>query len=172
MILYCWRGKIQTGENHVRQGLSKVFVFFTYSNNVVEYYGKRIEILHGHPFEGWPNRARPSHPFWQLLVGWPCPVRSALKRTPVQDFNSSSIMVYNIITTTYQKIGDLFCPVQISGLSAVCITLSDWHRIQYYSLIHCYSKYFVPCTKEKSTLKVLIIFIRKPIRNNQDWASA
>ena len=26
------RGKIQTGENHVRQGLSKVFVFFTYSS--------------------------------------------------------------------------------------------------------------------------------------------
>ena len=34
MILYCWSGKIQTGENHVRQGLSKVFVFFTYSSNV------------------------------------------------------------------------------------------------------------------------------------------
>ena len=32
MILYCWGGKIQTGENHVRQGLSKVFVFYTYSS--------------------------------------------------------------------------------------------------------------------------------------------
>ena len=31
LILYCWSGKIQTGENHVCQGLSKVFVFFTYS---------------------------------------------------------------------------------------------------------------------------------------------
>ena len=26
------RGKIQTGENHVHQGLSKVFVFYTYSS--------------------------------------------------------------------------------------------------------------------------------------------
>ena len=32
LILYCWSGKIQTGENHVCQGLSKVFVFFTYSS--------------------------------------------------------------------------------------------------------------------------------------------
>ena len=31
MILNCWRGKIQTGENHVRQGLLKVFAFLTYS---------------------------------------------------------------------------------------------------------------------------------------------
>ena len=86
-------------------------------NNVVDHYGRRIKILHGCPFEGWPNRARPSHPFWQLLGGWPCPVSSALKRTPVQDFNSFSMMFYYIITTTYQKIGDLFCPVPISGLS-------------------------------------------------------
>ena len=42
-------------------------------------------------------------------VGWPCLVRSALKRTPVQDFNSFSIMFCYIISTTYQKIGDLFC---------------------------------------------------------------
>ena len=27
-----WSGKIQTGENHVRQGLSKVFVFFIHSS--------------------------------------------------------------------------------------------------------------------------------------------
>ena len=27
--------EIQTGENHVRQGLSKVFVFFTYSRALV-----------------------------------------------------------------------------------------------------------------------------------------
>ena len=30
-------------------------------------------------------------------VGWPCPVRSALKRTPVQDFNFFSIIFYCII---------------------------------------------------------------------------
>ena len=44
-------------------------------------------------------------------VGWPCPDRSALKRTPVQYFNYFSIMFYDIFSTTYQKIGDLFCPV-------------------------------------------------------------
>ena len=43
--------------------------------------------------------------------------RSALKRTPVQDINCFSIMFYYIISPTYQKIGDLFCPVHISGLS-------------------------------------------------------
>ena len=36
---------------------------------------------------------------------------------PVQDFNSFPIMFYYIISTTYQKIGDLFCPVHNSGLS-------------------------------------------------------
>ena len=63
---------------------------------------------------GSANRAWPSHPFWQKLadwLNWPCPVRSALKRTPVQDFDSFSIMFYYIISTTYQKIGDLFCPL-------------------------------------------------------------
>ena len=50
------------------------------ANNVVQHYRKRIEILHGHPFEGWPNRARPSHPFWQKStdwLNWLCPIRSA-----------------------------------------------------------------------------------------------
>ena len=81
------------------------------SYNLVEHYGKRIKILHGCPFEGWPNRAWPIQPISWFLpkrVGWPCPVRSALERTPVQDFNSS-IMLYYIIITTYQKTGDLFC---------------------------------------------------------------
>ena len=59
------------------------------------------------------------HPscFGQRGLGWPCPVRAALKRTPVQDINSFSIMFYYIISPTYQKIGDLFCPAHISGLS-------------------------------------------------------
>ena len=38
------------------------------------------------------------------------PVMSDFKRTPVEDFNSFSIMFY-YISTTYKKIGDLFCPV-------------------------------------------------------------
>ena len=45
------------------------------------------------------------------------PVRSSLKTTTVQDFNSLYIMFYYIIRTTYPKIGDLFCPVHIPGLS-------------------------------------------------------
>ena len=61
-------------------------------------------------------RARPSHLFWQKGLEWPCPVRSALKKTPVQDFSSFSIIFYYIISTTYQKIGDLFCPVHIFRL--------------------------------------------------------
>ena len=55
------------------------------AKNIVEHYGKRIEILHGCPFEGWPSRARPSHPSWQKLadwLNWLYPVKSALKRTP------------------------------------------------------------------------------------------
>ena len=70
--------------------------------------------------EGCTNRAWPIQPISRFLpkrVGWPCPVRSALKRKPVQYFNSFSIMFYYIFSTTYQKIGDLFCPVHISGLS-------------------------------------------------------
>ena len=31
------RGEIQTGENHVHQGLSKVFVFYTYSRYTLEF---------------------------------------------------------------------------------------------------------------------------------------
>ena len=72
----------------------------------MEHYEKRIEILHGCPFEGWPNRAQPSHPFWQKSanwLNWPCSVRSALKRKPVQDFNSFSIMLYYIIIAPHIK---------------------------------------------------------------------
>ena len=50
-------------------------------------------------------------------VEWLCPVRSALKRMPVQDLNHFSMMFYYIFSTTYQKIGDLVCPAHISGLS-------------------------------------------------------
>ena len=51
--------------------------------------GKRIKIMHGCPFDGTAIQAH-----LPKRVGWPCPVRSALKRTPVQDFNSFSIMFY------------------------------------------------------------------------------
>ena len=59
----------------------------------------------------------PSKPKLAQRLGWPCPVRSALKSTPMQYFNHFSIIFYYIISTTYQKIGDLFCPVHISGIS-------------------------------------------------------
>ena len=52
---------------------------------------------HGYPSpfcqNGWDGHA---------LLGQP---------SPVQDFNHFPIMFYCIISATYQKIGDLFCPV-------------------------------------------------------------
>ena len=42
------------------------------------------------------NRARPFKPFLPKLVGWPCPVRSALKRTPMQDFSSTTLFAPHI----------------------------------------------------------------------------
>ena len=84
---------------------------------------KRIKILHGCPFEGWPNRARPSHLFWQKGLGWLCPVRSALRRTPVQEFHSFSIIFYYITSTICQKIGDLFCLFIFLDFCTVCLQL-------------------------------------------------
>ena len=52
------------------------------------------------------------------------PVRSALKRTLVQNFNSFSILFYYIFSTTYQKIGDLFCPVIFLDFRTVCPDVS------------------------------------------------
>ena len=49
-----------------------------------------------------------------------CPVKSALKKTPVQDFNYFSLMFLCIISTTYQNIGDLFCPVIFLDFRTVC----------------------------------------------------
>ena len=60
-------------------------------------------------------------------LNWPCPVESTLKRTPVQDFDSFSIMFYYIISNTYKKNGDLFCFVHISGHShSVQIVQGSW----------------------------------------------
>ena len=56
-----------------------------------------------------------SHSAKKARVGWLCPVRSALKGTPVEDLNSFSIMFYCTISTTYKKI--LFCLVHIFGLT-------------------------------------------------------
>ena len=40
--------------------------------------------------------------------------------TLMQEFNSFSIMFYYIISTTYKKIGDLFCPVVFLDFRTVC----------------------------------------------------
>ena len=69
--------------------------------------------------------------FCKKRVGWLCPIRSDLKRTPVQDFKSFSIMFYYIFSTTYQKIGDLFCPVIFLDFRAACLHLIGL-------LEHCY----------------------------------
>ena len=124
-------------------GQSRSPILLCGANNEVEYYGKRIQILHG------PNRAWLSKPFLPKRLGWPCPVRSALKRTTVLDLNSFSI---NLNIDTYlriinwlivflsiicifffqnvycsiilnQKIGDLFCSVIFLDIRTVC-----WHR--------------------------------------------
>ena len=61
--------------------------------------------------EGWPNKAHPSHPFWQKsadLLNWPWPFRSALNRTPMQYFNSFSITFYYINTITLETYFALF----------------------------------------------------------------
>ena len=79
-----------------------------YTNNLEENAGKRIKILHGCSFEGWPNRAWPVQP---QRVEWLCPIRSDLKRTTVLHFNSFFIMFHYIFSTTYQKLGDPFYPV-------------------------------------------------------------
>ena len=67
------------------------------------------------------HKKHSSHPFWQKGLGWQCPVRSVLKRTPEQDLNSFSIMFCCIISTACQKIGDLFCPVIFLDFRTVCI---------------------------------------------------
>ena len=60
----CENPEIWTGQNR-----SPIFWYVVLNNNVVEHYEKRIKILHGCPFEGWPNRARPSKPFLPKRVG-------------------------------------------------------------------------------------------------------
>ena len=56
-------------------------------------------------------------------VGWTCPVRAALKRTPVQDFNSFSIRFYYIISTIYIKKLETYFALLYFWTFAVCTTL-------------------------------------------------
>ena len=48
----------------------------------------------------------------------------------MQDFDFFPIMFYYIISTTYKKIGDLFCPVHISGLSHNVHTIKRHYSYQ------------------------------------------
>ena len=110
-------------------------MIFGANNVLVEHYGEIVEIQHGCPFEGLANGARPSHLFWQKSTdcpNLPCPVRSALKRTHMQDFNSFSIMFNYLICTKYKKFGDLFYPVYISGLSHSVFSSTHINRIDRY----------------------------------------
>ena len=69
--------------------------------------------LTGHSHPTLFGRNWPIGGIGHALLGQPS------KRTPVQDFNSFSIMFYYNISTTYQKIGDLFFPVHICGHSHI-----------------------------------------------------
>ena len=89
---------VRKSRNIAGMNMSPIFLMFG-AKNIVKHYGKRIEILHWFPFESWPKRARPFHPFGQKLaycLNCLYPVESALKRTPVHNFNCFSIMFYYI----------------------------------------------------------------------------
>ena len=78
-----------------------------------ESYGKKLKSCKGILLRtGLFNRARPSKPFLPKMG-------HALKRTPVQDFDYFSIIFYYMISTSYQKFGDLFCPIIILGFRTV-----------------------------------------------------
>ena len=56
--------------------------------------------------KGWPNRARPSHFFWQKGLGWPFPVSTS----PQED---TQRFFYNVLLHYEHHYGDLYCPVHI-----------------------------------------------------------
>ena len=107
---------------------------------------KRIKILHGCPFESCPNWAQPIQSISQFLLkrlGWPCLVRSALKRTPVQNFNHFSIMFNYIFSTTYQRIKDLFYSVifldfrTVWLMNAVCVPARRFSTSKFEQFRNC-----------------------------------
>ena len=71
--------------------------------------------------------------------GMAVPIRSALKRTPVRDFNSFSIKVYYIlISTTYQKNGDLFYSLLFLDFRTVCLSFVCDKRCGTESTMECF----------------------------------
>ena len=112
-------------------------------------------------------------------VGWPCLVRSVLKRTPVQDFDSFSIMFYYIISITYQKSGDLFCLVHISGLSQCVRSRSSGPRncTMHLNFVNCknrWEKYQVFEVHSNSTTVIYLsfCFTRAAAVNTKDSSKA
>ena len=129
-----YKHTVRKSRNITGQNKSPIFWY------VVEHYRKRIEILHGHAFVGWPNRAQPSHPFLQKLADWLnclCPVRSALKRTPVQDFDSFSIMLYYIYWYHISKKWRPILPCSYFWTFAVCKESVIRSKELYYALKLC-----------------------------------
>ena len=100
-------------------------------------------------------------------VGWPCLVRSALKRTPVQGFNSFSIMFYYIISITYQKIGDLFWPHIFLNFCTVCQVNIFYYlepRLQWASSKHrsseeVFANFFIKVLKLHKGLHIVTLFL-------------
>ena len=71
--------------------------------------------------------------------GMAVPIRSALKRTPMRDFNSFSIKVYYIlISTTYQKNGDLFYSLLFLDFRTVCLSFVCDKRCGTESTMECF----------------------------------
>ena len=94
MSVSCNIVALVSGTVRKSSAMQNISPIFCGANDVVEHYGKIIlrtdQTGHGHPTL-----------FDRNWLHWPCPVRSALKRTPVQDFDSFSIMIYYIISITY-----------------------------------------------------------------------
>ena len=84
--------------------------FLCGTKNVVEHWNCESKSFWGLTLQG---KAIPSFLAEISWIGYALD-RSDLKRTPMQDFISFSIVLYYIISITYQKIGDLLCLVDIS----------------------------------------------------------
>ena len=67
---------------------------------------------------------------------WPCPLWSALKRKPMQDFNSFSIMFYYIFSTKHQKNWRHIYSCYISWFSHSLKNVSKMHHFKIWKLWH------------------------------------
>ena len=76
------------------------------------------------------TRSQPSHPFRQKStdwLNWPCPVRSALKRTPVQDFDSFSIKCSTTLLAPHiKKLETYFALFICLDFRTVCTITYVW----------------------------------------------